>query len=47
MKKKKLTNKVQEVIDEFSSPSPTDPHGSYTGTPVDYGSVPTQDADDL
>ena len=44
-KKRKIMNKVEEVID--NTPSKTDPLGSYTGLPVNPDERPVQDADDL
>lgn len=39
------TSKALDVIDQF--PDKADPEGSYTGKPMDLGSKPVQDADDL
>ncbi len=52
MKKQKENNKqnkAQQVVKEFvkKSSKETDPLGSYTGKPIDFTSVPTQDQDDL
>lgn len=44
-KKREIMNKVEEVID--TTPSKTDPLGSYTGLPVNPNEKPVQDADDL
>ena len=38
-------NKVEEVIE--TTPSKTDPLGSYTGIPTNPDEKPVQDADDL
>lgn len=43
--KVRVQRAVERVIN--TPPSRTDPFGSYTGKPVDYGAVPVQDADDL
>ncbi|RGX53452.1 MULTISPECIES: hypothetical protein [Anaerotruncus] len=42
-------NRVSRVVSQMIStpPSHTDPNGSYTGKPLNYGEVPVQDADDL
>lgn len=41
--------RVQQVVEKMIAqpPSRTDPNGSYTGKPVEYGAVPVQDVDDL
>ena len=51
-KDKKQTNKVSpkevpEIICELSTPSETDPNGSWTGVPKEKHEVPIQDVDDL
>lgn len=49
MKKEKKKQKVMDTIERVISattPSLTDPGGSYTGLPID-DEVPVQDSDDL
>ncbi len=38
---------VPEIICELSTPSKTDPNGSWTGVPKNKSETPTQDVDDL
>lgn len=49
MKQKKRPNSplVNELVDMISTPSHTDPNGSWTGVPADAEETPVQDADDL
>jgi hypothetical protein len=44
-KKQKVMNTIERVI-SATTPSLTDPGGSYTGLPID-DEVPVQDSDDL
>lgn len=41
--------RMDRLVNQMSAytPSHTDPFGSYTGMPEEYGETPVQDADDL